>query len=210
MSSNVGRVRVKICGITRIEDAIVAADAGADAIGLVFYPPSPRAVDVGLARELCLALPAFVSRVGLFVNAVPGAVAKVLEQVPLDTLQFHGDEAPEDCAAHGLPFIKSVGVREGVDIADVAQRYSAAAALLLDQYDRTRWGGTGERFDWQLVPGERPLPMILAGGLDSENISVALAQVRPYGVDVSGGVEASRGIKDASRIQAFMRGVLSV
>lgn len=210
MSLDVGRVRVKICGITRIEDAIVAADAGADAIGLVFYPPSPRFVDVGLARELCLALPAFVNRVGLFVNAAPGVVAKVLEQVPLDTLQFHGDESPEDCAAHGLPFIKSIGVREGVDIADVAQRYSAAAALLLDQYDRTRWGGTGECFDWQLVPGECPLPMILAGGLDSDNISAALAQVRPYGVDVSGGVEASRGIKDASQIQAFMRGVLSV
>jgi phosphoribosylanthranilate isomerase len=210
MNPELSRVRVKICGITRIEDALTAAHAGADAIGLVFYPASPRAVDPGQARELCAALPAFVSRVGLFVNESAATVDKILSRVPLDTLQFHGDESPEQCAAFGLPYIKSVGMREGVDLDDAVRRYAGAAALLLDQFDRTRWGGTGERFDWQLVPAERPVPIVLAGGLDSSNVSQAVAEVRPYGVDVSGGVEVRRGIKDPQRIRAFMRGVLSV
>ena len=204
------RVRTKICGITRTEDALTAAHAGTDAIGLNFFEPSPRYVAPERAREIAEVLPAFVSRVGLFVNAQAEKIRSVLATVPLDTLQFHGDEPPEFCASFGLPFVKSVGMREGVDLSVEAKRYGAAAALLLDQFDRTRWGGTGEQFDWQLVPDERSMPLILAGGLSADNITEALRTVRPYAVDVSGGVEVSPGVKDPAKIQAFIRGVTSV
>jgi len=203
------RVRTKICGITRTEDALAAALAGTDAIGLNFFEPSPRYVLPERARVIAQTLPAFVNRVGLFVNAKADKIRAVMATVPLDTLQFHGDEPPEFCASFGLPFVKSVGMREGVDLSVEAKRYGAAAALLLDQFDRTRWGGTGEQFDWQLVPDERPMPLILAGGLSAENVADALRTVRPYAVDVSGGVEVSPGVKDPVKIQAFMRGVSS-
>ena len=203
------RVRVKICGITRVEDALAAADAGVDAIGLNFYKPSPRYVQPQIAREICKALPAFINKVGLFVNETRELTDSVLAEVPLDTLQFHGDESPEYCAQFQLPYIKSVGVREGTDIDAATRRYDTASALLLDQFDRTRWGGTGETFDWALVPGVRTMPFVLAGGLNVANIASALAQVRPYAVDVSGGVERSRGIKDAAKMAAFIRGVMS-
>lgn len=204
------RVRVKICGITRSEDGMTAAAAGADAVGLNFFPRSPRYVETDIARQICTDLPAFVSRVGLFVNESQAQIEAVLRSVPLDSLQFHGDEPRDFCASFGLPYIKSVGMREGVDVMAKAAEYHDAAALLLDRFDRERWGGTGETFDWDLVPGERPVPFVLAGGLTSHNVQDALASVRPYGVDVSGGVERSPGIKDPARIEAFIRGVMRV
>lgn len=203
------RVRIKICGITRIEDALTAALAGTDAIGLNFFAPSPRYVPPERAAAIARALPAFVNRVGLFVNAPADEVRAVLATVPLDTLQFHGDEKPAFCASFGLPYVKSVGMHDGVDLSARAREYADAAALLLDQFDRTRWGGTGEQFDWRLVPDERTMPIILAGGLTIDNVADAVRTVRPYGVDVSGGVEASRGIKDAAKINAFIQGVVS-
>ena len=204
------RVRVKICGITTPEDALVAARAGTDAIGLVFFPPSPRYVQPERARAIIEVLPAFVNRVALFVNEQASAVADILERVPVDTLQFHGDETPSYCRQFGLPYVKSVGVRNRRDIEVAAETYDDAAALLLDQFDRERWGGTGEQFDWALIPGERSMPIILAGGLGVANVADALRQVRPYGVDVSGGVESARGVKDPAKIEEFLRGVMSV
>jgi phosphoribosylanthranilate isomerase len=204
------RVRVKICGITRVEDGQAAADAGADAIGLVFFPPSPRAVSRAQARLICMNLPPFVNRVGLFVNEDRETIEQTLADVPIDTLQFHGDETPEYCASFGVPYVKSVGVKPGVDVRHQMALYHTASAVLLDQHDRVRWGGTGETFDWALVPGERPVPLILAGGLTDENVANAVRTVGPDAVDVSGGVECSKGIKDAARIQAFIRGLQGV
>lgn len=204
------RTRVKICGITRPEDALAAARAGADAIGLVFYPPSPRAVTRERAREIVQALPPFVSVVGLFVNARPAEVRAVLEAVPIDLLQFHGDEAPEECRRYGRPYIKAVAMAPGVDLQAATRRYADAAGLLLDTHREGVRGGTGEAFDWSRIPPELDKPVILAGGLTPENVAEAVRRVRPYAVDVSSGVEASKGIKDAARIEAFVRGVNSV
>lgn len=201
------RVRVKFCGITRVEDALSAARLGADAIGLVFYAPSPRAVSQADARAICLALPPFVNRVALFVNAEVAAVRDVLAAVPVDTLQFHGDETEAYCAAFGLPYVKAIGVRPGLDVASEIARYASASGVLLDQHDRVRWGGTGEAFDWALVPGERARPLVLAGGLTPDNVAEAVRRVRPDAVDVSGGVERARGVKDPALMDAFMRGL---
>lgn len=201
------RTRVKICGITRIEDALAAARCGADAIGLVFYAPSPRAVDIVQAEAIVSALPAFVSAVGLFVNETRERINEVLAQVPLDLLQFHGEETPEQCGGYTRPWIKAVRMREGIDLAVLRQSYSGAASLLLDTYDPGVAGGTGKIFDWRRVPREIAHEVILAGGLDPDNIQSAVAQVRPYGVDVSGGVEVAKGIKDAAKIAAFIEGV---
>ena len=200
-------VRSKICGITRIEDALLAAEAGADAIGLVFYDKSPRAVDVRQARAILAALPPFVTSVGLFVNASRCFIGEVLDAVPLDLLQFHGDETPEQCEGHGRPWFKALRVRPGDDLRAEAARFSGARAILLDAYVPGVPGGTGERFDWKLIPADLPRPLILAGGLTPDNVAEAIASVRPYGVDVSGGVEASRGIKDAAKVTAFIRRV---
>jgi phosphoribosylanthranilate isomerase len=200
-------VRSKICGITRIEDALVAVEAGADAIGLVFYPPSPRAVTVPQAREIIAALPPFVTTVGLFVNASRCELGEILDAVPLDLLQFHGDELPQDCDGYGRPFIKALRVKPGDDIAAQVRRYAKASGVLLDTYVPGVPGGTGEAFDWSLVPQGLTKPIILAGGLCAENVAAAIAQVRPYAVDVSGGVEASRGVKDPEKIRAFVREV---
>lgn len=200
-------VRSKICGITRIEDALVAAEGGADAIGLVFYDKSPRAVDVRQARAILAALPPFVASVGLFVNASRCFIGEVLDAVPLDILQFHGDESPEQCEGHGRPWFKALRVRPDIDLRTEAARYQGARAILLDAYVPGVPGGTGERFDWSLIPDDLPKPLILAGGLTPDNVVEAIASVRPYAVDVSGGVEASRGIKDAERVAAFIRHV---
>ena len=200
-------VRSKICGITRIEDALLAAEAGADAIGLVFYDKSPRAVDVRQARAILAALPPFVTSVGLFVNASRCFIGEVLDAVPLDLLQFHGDETPEQCEGHGRPWFKALRVRPGDDLRAEAARFSGARAILLDAYVPGVPGGTGERFDWKLIPADLPRPLILAGGLTPDNVAEAIASVRPYGVDVSGGVEASRGIKDAAKVAAFIQRV---
>ncbi|HWV10380.1 MAG TPA: phosphoribosylanthranilate isomerase [Pseudomonas sp.] len=197
-------VRSKICGITRIEDALVAVDAGADAIGLVFYAKSPRAVDVAQARAILAALPPFVTTVGLFVNIEREALRAILAEVPLDLLQFHGDETLADCEGHGRPYIKALRVKPGDDVAAQIAAYPSAAGILLDTFVAGVPGGTGEAFDWSLVPRDVQVPIILAGGLTPENVRGAIEQVRPYGVDVSGGVEASKGIKDAAKVRAFV------
>ncbi|HKS12232.1 MAG TPA: phosphoribosylanthranilate isomerase [Pseudomonas sp.] len=200
-------VRSKICGITRIEDALAAAEAGADAIGFVFYAKSPRAVDVRQAREIIKALPPFVTTVGLFVNASRCELNEILEVVPLDLLQFHGDETPEDCDGYHRPWIKALRVRPGDDLQAACQHYHNASGILLDTYVAGVPGGTGEAFDWSLVPERLSKPVILAGGLSPDNVAQAIAQVRPYAVDVSGGVEQAKGIKDAAKIEAFLRAV---
>ena len=200
-------VRSKICGITRIEDALSAAEAGADAIGLVFYAKSPRAVSVQQARAIIAALPPFVTTVGLFVDASRQELDKILAAVPLDLLQFHGDESPAFCEALQRPYIKALRVKPGDDLAAQVAAYGQASGVLLDTYVPGIPGGTGEAFDWSLVPQGLNKPIILAGGLVAENVAAAIRQVRPYAVDVSGGVEAGKGIKDAEKIRAFMRAV---
>ncbi|MEA5671542.1 phosphoribosylanthranilate isomerase [Pseudomonas sp. MH2] len=200
-------VRTKICGITRIEDALAAVEAGADAIGFVFYAKSPRAVDVRQARAIVEQLPPFVTTVGLFVNASRCELNEILEVVPLDLLQFHGDETPADCEGYHRPWIKALRVRPGDDLEAACQQYSGARGILLDTYVAGVPGGTGEAFDWSLVPARLSKPIILAGGLSADNVGQAIAQVNPYAVDVSGGVEQAKGIKDASKIEAFMRAV---
>lgn len=200
-------VRTKICGITRIEDALAAVEAGADAIGFVFYAKSPRAVDVRQARAIIEQLPPFVTTVGLFVNASRCELNEILEVVPLDLLQFHGDETPADCKGYHRPWIKALRVRPGDDLEAACQQYSGARGILLDTYVAGVPGGTGEAFDWSLVPARLSKPIILAGGLSADNVGQAIAQVNPYAVDVSGGVEQAKGIKDASKIEAFMRAV---
>ena len=201
------RTRVKICGITRVQDARSAVDCGADAIGLVFYPDSPRYVTPEQARRIAAAVAPFVSVVGLFVNAAPARIREVLDQVPLGLLQFHGQETNGECASAGLPFIKSVAMKPGVDLHAQVAAYPDAAGLLLDAWQPQAHGGGGEPFDWDRVPERLPLPLILAGGLAPENVATAIRRVRPYAVDVSSGVESSKGIKSADRISAFMKGV---
>ncbi len=199
--------RIKICGITRSEDALVCAQAGADAIGLVFYPPSPRHIAAAQAAAIARALPPFVTTVGLFVNPAAGQVEAVLNEVRLDVLQFHGDEPPEFCAGFGVPYLKAIRVKAGVDLVQCAIRYQEAQGLLLDAYVEGTPGGTGQSFDWELIPAGLPLPVILSGGLEPANVADAIRRVRPWAVDVSSGVEASKGIKDAAKIAAFIEGV---
>lgn len=201
------RTRVKICGITRPEDALVAAVAGADAIGLVFVDASPRRIDPAAARAIVAGLPPFVSVVGLFADAPAERVRAVLGQVPLDLIQFHGRETPEACRAFGRPYIKAVRMDSGTDVRAEAGRFADAAGLLLDSFHPQLAGGTGETFDWARVPRDLGRPLILAGGLTPDNVAAAIAAVRPYAVDVSSGVELSKGIKDAAKIAAFISGV---
>ncbi len=201
------RTRVKICGLTRTEDARTAIAHGADALGLVFYPPSPRAVDIEQAREVIRGLPPFVTVVGLFVNETPGRIREVINAVRIDLLQFHGDESPEDCARYGRPWIKAIRMRADTDLQALSNRYAGGAGLLLDAYHPAKPGGTGERFDWGLIPPALAGSIVLAGGLEPNNVAQAVRKIRPYAVDVSGGVEHSKGIKDADKIAAFIRGV---
>jgi phosphoribosylanthranilate isomerase len=199
-------VVVKICGITRAEDALAAAHAGAHAIGLVFHRDSPRYVEPARAASIVARLPPFITAVGLFVDAPPQSVRDVLARVPLQLLQFHGDEPPEYCAGFGLGYLKAIRVRAGVDLLQCAGRYATARGLLLDTYDPARAGGTGVSFDWSLIPASLPLPIVLAGGLTPDNVAQAVRHVRPWAVDVSSGVEQAKGIKDAAAIAAFVRG----
>lgn len=201
------RTRVKICGITRPEDALVAVDLGVDALGLVFYAPSPRNVTIATAADIARQIPAFVSVVGLFVNAEPSFVEEVIANVGLSLLQFHGDETPEDCERFGLPYIKAIRVKADTNLVQYARDFTSAKALLLDTYTEGVAGGTGQMFDWNLIPSALPKPVILAGGLQANNVAQAIRQVKPYAVDVSGGVEATKGIKDAQKIAAFMQQV---
>lgn len=198
---------VKICGITRVEDALVAANSGAHAIGLIFYAGSPRLVSRKVAREVVDALPAFVTSVALFVDARQSEIEGVIADVKPELLQFHGNEAPEFCASFGLPYIKAAKVRAGLDLLQYARRYRSAKGLLLDAAVDGSHGGTGSTFDWALIPDQLPLPVILAGGLQQDNVADAIRRVRPWAVDVSSGVEAAKGIKDAAKIAAFIRGV---
>ncbi|ROR32835.1 phosphoribosylanthranilate isomerase [Inmirania thermothiophila] len=198
------RTRVKICGLRRPADAVAAAAAGADAIGLVFYGPSPRAVDLGQALAVAAAVPPFVARVALFVDPDPELVRGVLATVPVELLQFHGEEPPAFCRSFGRPYIKAVRLREAGDWARAEARWGDAAALLADTDRPGRPGGTGETFDWSLVPAHRRLPLILAGGLRPDNVGAAVRAVRPYAVDVSGGVERAPGEKDPARMEAFL------
>lgn len=200
-------VRSKICGITRIEDALLAVAAGADALGFVFYSKSPRAVSIEQARRIIAALPPFVTTVGLFVDADRSELTALLEGLPLDLLQFHGDETLADCTGYGRPYIKALRVKPGDDIAQLAAPYEDASGILLDTFVSGIPGGTGAAFDWSLVPHNLSKPVILAGGLTPQNVLAAIEQVRPYAVDVSGGVEASKGIKDAGKVEAFLREV---
>jgi phosphoribosylanthranilate isomerase len=199
--------RIKICGITRPEDAWRAAELGADAIGLVFYEPSPRNVSIEQASEILDILPPFVTSVGLFVNASADEIHNILELLNLDLLQFHGDEPPEFCASFDRPWIKAIRMAEGVDLQAEAERYADAWGLLLDAYHPALPGGTGESFEWERVPDDLPTSVILAGGLRAENVGEAIRTVRPYAVDVSGGVEAEKGVKDWGKMADFVAAV---
>jgi len=196
------RTRIKICGITRPGDARAAAQAGADAIGLVFYPPSPRYLSGERALEIRDVLPPFVQTVALFVNPDAAQVAQVLGRVRPAMLQFHGEETPEFCAQFGVPFVKAARVRPGLDALEYLRPFSRAAAWLFDSHV-PQYGGVGESFDWSLVP-KTDKPVILSGGLSRDNVAEAIRRVRPWGVDVSSGVESAKGIKDAARIAAFI------
>jgi len=201
------RTRIKICGITTPGDGLLAARAGADAIGLVFYPPSPRAISIERAAEVAAAVPPFVTRVALFVNPAPAEVEAVLKRCPIDLLQFHGDESSEECARYGKPFLKAFRVRPGADLVKSASLYRGAAGWLLDAYRADVYGGTGEAFDWGLIPAGLERPVVLSGGLTAENVGAAIRRVHPWAVDVSSGVEAAKGAKDPARIAAFIAGV---
>ena len=201
------RTRVKICGITRVEDALDAVYEGADAIGLVFYRSSPRCVSIAQAQDIVAATPPFVSIVGLFVNATTAEIQSILSQVRLDVVQFHGDETPAQCAQINLPYYKAIRVKPDTNLLQYAIDFKAAKALLLDTYSEQAYGGTGHVFDWNLIPKKMTKPVILAGGLDAQNVADAIKQVQPYAVDVSGGVELTKGIKDAAKIAAFMQEV---
>lgn len=201
------RTRVKICGITRAEDGRAAAQAGADAIGLVFYLKSPRYVAVQQAQAICRELPPFVSVVALFVNASRQQVAEVLDSVPVDLLQFHGTEQAAQCAGFGRPYIKAIAMKEGCDPLSTMKAHPEASGFLLDAWQPELHGGGGVTFEWAQVPERSARPMILAGGLTADNVSRAVARTRPFAVDVSSGVESEKGIKSVEKIQAFMRGV---
>lgn len=197
------RTRVKICGITRVEDARTACEAGADAIGLVFYAPSPRCVTHAQARALRDALAPFVTPVALFVDPSREEVERVLEEVRPGALQFHGDEPPEFCERFGMPYVKACRIKQGVDLLEYLRPYKGASGWMADAFVEA-YGGVGETFDWSLVPRQRPRPLILSGGLTSDNVREAIRRVQPWGVDVSSGVESAKGIKDAAKIAAFM------
>lgn len=200
------RTRIKICGITRAEDLDAAVAAGADAVGFVFYPPSPRCLTLDAAAELARRVPPFVIRVGLFVNAAPASVCETLATVPLDLLQFHGEEPAGYCAQFERPYLKVARVKPGLDLLEFARAYPTAQGLLLDAWVEA-YGGVGQSFDWSLIPENLPLPSVLSGGLHAGNVVEAISSVRPWAVDVSSGVEVAKGIKDADKIAAFIAAV---
>lgn len=200
------RTRIKICGLTRPQDVRAAVNAGADAIGFVFYPPSPRHITFDRAAELAALLPPFVTAVGLFVNPTPAFVEQALSRVPLQLLQFHGDESDAECARYGRPWIRAARMRAGVDLIEFAACHPGARGILLDAFV-DGYGGGGKTFDWSLIPEGFTRPIILSGGLDPDNVGEAVRRVRPWAVDVSSGVEVGKGIKDAAMMAAFVAGV---
>ncbi|HFC93473.1 MAG TPA: phosphoribosylanthranilate isomerase [Leucothrix mucor] len=203
-------IKVKICGITSVNDALAVSDSGADAIGLVFYPKSSRYVSIQQATEICAALPPFISVVGLFLDASQQEVEAVLEQVPLDLLQFHGSESPPYCASFSRPYIKAVGMIGLDDFARYADQYPDAKAFLVDGHAPGAAGGTGNTFDWNDIPTYYPKPIILAGGLNPDNIAVAIKSTSVYAVDLSSGVESAPGIKSKQKMTALMQQVNEV
>lgn len=204
------RTRIKFCGLTRPEDAVAAVALGADALGLVFYLGSSRAVTPEQGAAICRALPPFVTVVGLFVNPTAQAVSDICQRVPLNLLQFHGDETPEFCEQFQLPYIRALRVRDAAMVAQGFRDYASAQGLLVDAWSPQQYGGTGHSFNWDLLPAARPLPLILAGGLSSVNVADAVRQVRPWAVDVSGGIEDAPGLKSIERMQTFVSEVRSV
>ncbi|MDO8959685.1 MAG: phosphoribosylanthranilate isomerase [Rhodocyclaceae bacterium] len=204
-----GRTRIKICGITRAMDLDAALRAGVDAVGFVFYPPSPRALSLEVAADLVRRVPPFVTRVGLFVNAEPASVRQTMAVAPIDLLQFHGEENAQYCEQFGLPYLKAARVRPELDLLEFARAYPSAQGLLLDAWVEA-YGGVGQSFDWSLIPGNLPLPMVLSGGLHAGNVAEAVAKIHPWAVDVSSGVESAKGVKDADKIAAFVAAVRTV
>ncbi len=202
------RTRVKICGITRRQDAEFAVEMGADALGFVFYSPSPRAVTIAQVKDIIEGLPPFVSIVALFVDASADEVNNCLNELAIDIVQFHGDESAEYCEQFNTPYMKAIRMKEGVELTELAERYSSASALLLDSYQPGVPGGTGQAFDWSMI-NDIDKTIILAGGLTVNNVAMAIEQVQPYAVDVSGGVEQSKGIKEQQKIRAFMQEVMN-
>lgn len=201
------RTRVKICGFTQVDDAVAAAKQGVDAIGLVFYPPSPRNVSIEQAENIVNALPAFVTVVALFVDEQESQVREVLSKVSIDCLQFHGDETAEACRLYNKPYMKAIRMKPEMDVMAIAEEYKDASALLLDAYHPGIKGGSGSQFDWGLIPNDCALPVVLAGGLNVGNAMQAVQSVRPYALDVSSGVESSKGIKDVAKMAAFIQAI---
>ena len=202
--------RIKICGIKHLDDALIAVECGADAIGLIFVEKSPRYVSLTEARVIAESMPPFVTVVGLFMNASAETVREALKVVPLNLLQFHGEESPEFCDQFEVPYIKVLRMRDNANIVAFAQDYPNAAGILLDSYHKDAGGGTGQSFDWDLIPDDVPLPLILAGGLNPENVASAIEAVKPYAVDVSSGVESEPAIKDHKKIEQFIKEVLRI
>ncbi len=201
------RTRVKICGITSVQDGVAAARHGADAIGLIFYPPSPRRVALEQARSIAAGLPPFVARVAVFVDPAPAEVEAVIRACRPDVLQFHGAEAPELCRGFGVPYLKAARVGREGDLLEYLAPFHDAAGWLLDTYREELYGGTGEAFDWDTIPPRPARPIVLSGGLDAQNVGRAIRRVRPWAVDVSSGVESAKGVKDERLIAAFIAGV---
>ena len=204
------RTRVKYCGISKPQDALLAAELGVDAVGLVFYPPSPRALDLKSAQEIVLALPPFVSIVALFLDPSAAQVTRVMERMQIDVLQFHGQESPEFCQSFGYPYIKAIGMAKPAVFEQVQQLHGSAKAFLLDSHEHGAAGGTGEAFNWAKQAPQTSKPLILAGGLRVDNVAAGIRQLKPYGVDVSSGIESARGVKDHALMRKFMNEVIGV
>ena len=204
------RTRIKICGITNLQDAKVAIDEGVDAIGLVFCENSPRYINISRAKEIVENTTPFVNCVGLFVDAEKEYINNVLKEVALDTLQFHGQESEQACALYNKPYIKAIGMNENINLSEEVEKYFSAHALLLDTYIEGLPGGTGIVFDWDLIPKDIAKPIILAGGLNASNVKDVIKKISPYAVDVSSGVEAEKGRKDPSKIKEFINEVMNV
>ncbi len=201
------RTKIKICGITNLRNAHEAARLGVDALGFVFFSESPRYIEPKKARVIINLLPSFVSRVGLFVNAPKEEVLSAISESRVNVLQFHGDEDEEFCNQFNLPYIKAISFKDGINLLEYCQLYASSSAILIDTYSQKMRGGTGKTFNWDLIPKQLPLPIIIAGGLDSKNVSSLINSVNPYGVDVSGGVELDKGIKDHNMMKNFVLGV---
>jgi phosphoribosylanthranilate isomerase len=201
------RTRVKICGITSVDDGLAAARYGADAIGLVFHRPSPRFVTLERAHQIATSLPPFIARVAVLVNQSVEELNEIIRACRPDLLQFHGEESPSFCRSFGIPYLRAIRVRQDIDLLESLSPYHDAAGWLLDAYRPDLYGGAGETFDWELIPQATSRPVVLSGGLDAGNVGKAIRQVRPWAVDVSSGVESAKGVKEARLIAAFIAGV---